>query len=354
MKIKPRPDLPKPILNALLHDDYSTELSNHYGSLTVEFKKEYQFSISVTTLPRSPRSRVLSLRHQDELEIDPLSKYFALRGKLIHTILEKHAEPGDVVEKRIGVIVRDIPYQGELVNVYLNGQPDRYVPSEKLVQDWKDVKANAIMKGEKFEFHAQLSINAYLLRENGYEVERAQNIFLVKDFHGGRAHPGNNYPREPVVVAEVPLWSTEKIISYIRERIEAHINADATPDDDLPNCTGPEKWQSMPEYKVYKLKDDGSRMDKAKFASNSKLEAEEKAQELESDDRMKIIEKNNSKKSPKDEAVLSFPSYTVREIPSVPMKCLHYCDGKNWCSQFAQDVAKGYVKVEQEPEDEQE
>lgn len=362
-KYLPRPDLPPLVYNLLTERKYQESLSRYFQSLPVASRGLKK--VSTTTLARSVRQRLLEERHDKEITINPTEKMWSLMGNLVHEMLERQARPGDRAEERIGMDVT-LP-SGEKIHAHgqydlfyhtedrleIDGVLHAYMPAKTMV-DYKVTGAWAIAKGEKFEHVSQQNINRLLMRKvKGITVEHMKNVFFFRDWKSHEARKFEQYPQDRIVVMDISMWEDKKAEDYLIERLLHHSQGDGVPDDDLPLCTPDERWQSMPEYKVFKFKEDGERMKNSKFTSNSKLEAEEWMEEAMLTEWAKVVSANEAKKRGKKlEHELPRPKYEIKTISAKPEKCSH-CLARPFCSQWAEDVAKGYVKVEQETEEEQ-
>lgn len=361
----PRPDLPPILYEALVEQSYQNELKKYFDSLDEETKKLKKFS--ATTLSRSPRERILSERHDHEIVKDPIEgRFWSLLGQTAHLLLERRARPSDVAETRLGMNVGPFP-DGSFMHVHAmadclytsedkiegsNGELLAYVPAHTCT-DYKLTSAWSLVRGEKFTHHAQLNLNKAIMNFHGFRVDHLKNYFLFKDWRKADADKHQNYPKDKIVAVDVPVWAAEKTKEWYMDRLWKHASVEHLPDDELPYCTDSERWMDLPVYKVYKLDEEGKRQKNSKFTSNSKLEAQEWMDETQAAEWTKITIKNTERAKPKPESDLVRPKYIIREIPAQPTFCFH-CSARPFCRQFAEDVAKGYVKNEPEPENEEE
>ncbi len=337
-----RPDLPSPILGALMDPAYYDGLATFKENLPPRVVRQAKLMLSATTLNKSPRQRILFARHSHKLLIDPLAEMYRMFGHVIHSILEKNVAPGDVIEQRVGSMF--------LGDIYVHGQADRYVPGQRLLQDWKCSKAISLTYPDKDEYHAQLNVLSVLFGRNDHPVERLENVFILRDWSANYVKEGSLYPKEPIIVAPIPVWETERVLDYIRTRAKAHKDAEALPDDELPFCTDHERWMSDDLYRVVKLTDEGEMQKVAKFKSISKIEAEDKLRELAEEAKAKIIADNAAKKKPKDLSQLTFPSFVIDKRHGVPRKCFH-CEMRPFCNQFKAEEAAGRFGQQEDADD---
>ena len=325
-----RPDLPHAIRMALADPYYSDGLEEHFDLLPDGDRELYKSChLSVTTLPRSPRQRILYNRHSEKVVLDPLSGFWKLFGHVIHTILEKYPEPGDMVEQRLGVLVD---------GCYVHGAADLYKPHDCLLQDYKITKANSMLYGTKHEYEAQLNVLAYIFRQHGHKVDILQNIFLFRDWDPRMIKEGSLYPREQIQVVNIPMWDDTKTITYIKARVNAHISNNHVADDILPNCSDQELWRRGPQYKIHKVDPktgqlalsttgDGKLM-RPKHTADSMTEANKWM-----DDIANCVDGKGKRLM-----------YDVVVKPAVATRC-NWCEVREFCNQFIEEKRK------MEPED---
>lgn len=216
MKLTNKKNLPSQLFRAIQNDPYTKGESDY----------------SVTGLLKPPRAAALELKHFDEIEEDISSRTFALLGQAVHVILERAANPNDLVEKR---------FFSEFNGVKVSGQIDYYDCETKTLSDWKVTKAWAFSKkggsGKKPEWIQQLNMQAHLIRLHGINAEKLQIVGILKDFDQKKAGE-NGYPDAEIVVADIPLWDAQACQEFILERIKLHEAAKS----ELPKCSGGETW----------------------------------------------------------------------------------------------------------------
>ena len=305
-----RPDLPHPLIAAIQDPYYSEGLDEYFSTLPKDHKDKYAGRhLSATTLARSPRSRVLAARHASKILKDPLDNIWMLLGHVIHSILEKHPDADDMIEKRLGV---------DVDGVWVHGQVDRYIPRLARIEDWKLKKAASMLYPDSFEYVAQQNILAWLFRKHGYPVEEIGLAYIFRDHDPRQWREGGKYPKEPFMSANLPMWSDKVVEAWIRERVRVHMEAEKLNDDELPFCTDEERWVGDPSYKVFKIDiaKDGTqtKQKRAKLRCNSKMEAQMFCDENSTDSKGKAI------------------VYRIEEIKARPTKCF-YCDGLDFCNQ---------------------
>lgn len=338
MNYTDRPDVPKVILSALTDPTYSTDLNDHMQNLPPEVRS--MRSLSVTTLPRSPRQRILEARHSGEVTVDPVDDgFWKMFGHVIHSILEEHAEPGDLVEERKGITVN---------GVYVHGQADIYSPPIQRLDDYKITKAASMLYGDKSEHHYQLNVLALIWKLNGFPVKSIRNVFLFRDFDPRQVKEGSLYPKSHIEVHDVPLWDDKVTIQYIKDRVRLHLEPESLDDDQLPYCTNEERWMGLPEFKVYKMdldKESGlfKPQSKAKIRSNSKLECQTFIDDpVNKHPKLKVKGKNTDELDTSKEI-----QFSMIEVPAKPTRC-SFCNYFQWCNQRQIEVASQSTDTEEE------
>lgn len=316
---------PRPILRAFMDNKYQRDLDDHMESIPDSIKREINGRmLSVTTLAKSPRQRLLEKRHYTKVTIEPRDMWWTFLGKIIHEVLEKHAEPGDVIEERVGSVF-DIRGVGK---AYIHGQADRITGAQSTehygpnkLNDWKWTKLRALGY-DKSDYHMQVNILAHLLEKSNIRVKPPYyDTYLLKDwdpkFYRG---PLGDYPYNPWIVSEADVWTKDEVLRYIQNRAFLHFSAEDLPDDGLPYCTDTELWRSLPIYKIFKLNLDGSKQKKAKARKSTKIEANE------------WIRNEGAKPDSKGK----IGSYDIQMVPQKAMKCT-FCVCKPWCNQYQEE-----------------
>lgn len=215
MKLTNRLNLPQPIVSAVKNDGYTKGKAH----------------ISITGLIAPARIRVLEKLHKDELEEDVSDRIFSLLGQVMHGILER-ANKDALSEKR---------FYADVDGITISGQLDAYY-SSGLVQDYKLVSLYSVKDGVKPEYEQQLNCYAALLRLNGLIVTELQLVCILRDWSKGKARQDDSLPQQQIIKLDVPLWNEDKALTFLKERINVHKEAN----DTLPECSAEERW-AMPD-----------------------------------------------------------------------------------------------------------
>jgi hypothetical protein len=111
---------------------------------------------------------------------------------------------------------------------------------------------------EKQDWHNQLNSYAYLVEAaKKLPVVKLQIVAIVRDWSRRDAATREGYPKAPIVVIDIPLWSFADREAYVRSRISLHGDAlfEMETDGEMPECTPEECWEKPT---MYALKKDGN------------------------------------------------------------------------------------------------
>ena len=234
MKLTNNFGMPETILNVIARPQYSKGKAN----------------MSVTELLNSPRIVQLKRKHWEDLTEDAADMVWSIFGTAIHNILEHGKGDTHIVEERIHV---------ELDGMRISGAIDLQELTEDgiILSDYKTTSAWAVMN-EKQDWHNQLNSYAYLVEKaKKIPVVKLQIIAIVRDWSRRDAATREGYPKAPIVVIDIPLWSFAEREAYVRSRISLHGDAlfEMETDGEMPNCTSEEMWERQT---TYALKKDGN------------------------------------------------------------------------------------------------
>lgn len=234
MKLTNTHDLPETIINVIRRPEYNKGKSN----------------MSVTELLNSPRIVQLKRKHWDSLTEDAADMVWSIFGTAIHGVLEHGKGENHIVEERIHVV---------LDNMHISGAIDLQELQEEgvVVSDYKTTSAWAVMN-EKQDWHNQLNSYAYLVEAaKKLPIKKLQIVAIVRDWNRRDAATREGYPKAPIVVIDIPLWTFEERQEYIRNRISLHGDAsfEMETDGEMPDCTPEEMWEKPTSYA---LKKDGN------------------------------------------------------------------------------------------------
>ena len=249
MKLTNNFGMPETILNVIARPQYSKGKAN----------------MSVTELLNSPRIVQLKRKHWDSLTEDAADMVWSIFGTAIHNILEHGKGDNHIVEERIHV---------ELSGMRISGAIDLQEVTDNgiVVSDYKTTSAWAVMN-EKQDWHNQLNSYAYLVEAaKKLPVCKLQIVAIIRDWSRRDAVTREGYPKAPIVVIDIPLWSFEEREAYVKSRISLHGDAlfEVETDGDMPDCTPEEMWEKPT---TYALKKDGSVRAKSVHETSEAAEA---------------------------------------------------------------------------------
>jgi hypothetical protein len=76
--------------------------------------------------------------------------------------------------------------------------------------------------------------------------------FIFTDWSAANAARDSKYPQSRVLTKDYPLWSTDQTEHYIKDKLQAVTNLLDKSQEELPQCTSEELWESKTKYKYYK------------------------------------------------------------------------------------------------------
>jgi hypothetical protein len=236
VKITNQFNLPDVVVDALLQDDYTKGKSNR----------------SVTSLIDSPRVAILQRNNEHRIEQDVVDFLWSRFGTSVHGMFEKavaNNEHANVIsEERMYAEVRGWTISGavDLQEVHDDGV---------LISDYKVTSVWSVIH-DKTEWHNQLNAYAWLVRwSKDLPVKGLRIIAILRDWQRRKAQMEEDYPKSPVHIVEIPLWSEDDADKYIRGRVRLHQEAEydyLVSGSDLPACTAAERWEKPTTYAVLK------------------------------------------------------------------------------------------------------
>lgn len=206
---------------------------------------------SVSQLINSPRIDRLNARYKDDVVRDISDELWSLFGTALHDLLENNAEDNVVTEERLFA---------ELDGMSFSGAIDRQVikPGNRIaIHDFKLTTVFSVTKDEevKPDWVKQLNLYRFLVEYNkGCEVDELAIFAVIRDWSSSRAESDILYPRAPISRIDIPLWSHDELMSYLRERIRLHQEAEILDRAglELPYCTSEECWEMATKWAVKK------------------------------------------------------------------------------------------------------
>lgn len=275
-------------------------------------------NISITGLNRPPQMRVLEKRHFEEITEDVSDRLASLKGQIGHGILERAGLKNEWSEKRIGVTINGWE---------VTGQPDKFESigtKDGVLIDFKLPTLSSFLfgfqrdKGLKPEWITQGNSYRYLLSKHGINVTKIVFKAILTEWSKRHARVKQGYPDRPFFNFDIPLWELSATENYLNERVKVHQQAEALPDDKLPECTNDERWLNAGIWKVFK---DGAKKSLKNFdGPTAQTDAESFA-----------AEKSASLKT----------AVKAIKVPGEAIRCVDYCRVAKWCHQLKREQPEG-------------
>jgi hypothetical protein len=234
--------------------------------------------ISATSLLKPIRALVLKYQYNDiNKEVDITDLVSARMGSAIHAIAEEAwLERGNISKAlkamgtsnldKIFIINPDKPVKDSEVAVYVEQRHETtvgdYIISGKydLVLDGtlSDYKSTSvwtyIYDSNAMKYTQQGSIYKWLapdrITDNKVSIQ-----FIFTDWSAANAARDSKYPQSRVLTRDYPLWSTDQTENYIKDKLQDVTSLLDKPQEQLPQCTSEELWESATKYKYFKNPD---------------------------------------------------------------------------------------------------
>lgn len=250
--------------------------------------------ISATGLIKPPRITQLEKRHDSEIVKDVIDNFYSMLGQATHLLLAQTNDEDEFHEETLTC---------EVNGWTVSGTTDRM---KDKVQDYKSTSVWTYIYGGRDEWVPQLNIYGYMWQQAGFEVKSLEVIALFRDWMETNAVRISGYPQQPVLYIPIPMWTDDKCIAYLKERITSHQEAENLADNDLPLCTPQERWERPTTWAVMK---------EGRKTALRVFDNQDQAYDY------KDIQPKNSK------------TYVV-ERPGESPRCERYCDVKGFCNQY--------------------
>ena len=297
MKYTNKYNIPNEIIRSITNDGYDSGGAD----------------LSATGLLQPPQIRILKREHDSEVTTDVSDRIWILLGTSVHNILERaNMDNTDVLtEQRMFA---------QIDGYKISGQTDSISIEDKIVKDYKVTSVWSVLsalKEGKPEWEQQLNIYAYLYRINYKTDVSALNIIaIMRDWSKNGRLRNKDYPKCAVEVIQIPLWSEEEQLDFIKERIKIHKTADLIFDLDgtTPECTAEERWAKPDTYAVMK---------KGRKSALRLLPTEEKAKQFMKDYKV------------------SYTDLSIDFRKGVSTRCEGYCEVSQFCKQYEESVNGG-------------
>ena len=230
MKITNNHNIPAPLYRAICKDEYDKGDSD----------------VTVTTLIKPVQIQVLEKQHYKDIEVDALDNLCMFLGHSVHKALEESSDDA-IVEQRF---YKTFNLGENLGSVKLGGCVDYYDPFTETITDYKLTNVFSVKEGCKDDWINQLNCYAHLVRANGFPIKKLQICAIIKDWSRSMANSNPDYPSEPVLVIDVPVWRDEEAEAYISSKLKSYICG--IRQNIYQCCSEEDTWQKPDSYKVFK------------------------------------------------------------------------------------------------------
>ena len=277
--------------------------------------------------------RLSALQHyaesKDLLTEDAAERIYALLGSTIHDIVAQWGGD-DLAEEKLEGFLDVYPDPDKRVRCRILGTPDYLSMKDGVLTDWKIASKWELLLSDgqlRPERALQLNFYAWLLRHQGYHVNKLQNVLILRDWSKTEAARDQRMPQQQVVIVEQPMMGHMEVYRHLSEIVARHLKARELPIDspDMPRCTDEERWAKPAKWAVY------VNNNKTAIAlGDTKEEAIEKAEARIAQRRTKATITN------------------VEYRPGKSNRCEHYCRVRHLCSQWLEEIQTNNPKEEED------
>ena len=285
-------NLPLPLYRALAADIY-----DRHGD------------ISATELIKPTQAVILRRRHENEITVEAMDRFFSLRGTALHYAIEKAKLQGSIIEERCLVPYKDITISMKVDYMW------QHKPGEYELLDWKSTRIQTIQNGPRSEWVIQLNEYQYGMRKRGFNITSLKDVVFLEDWSWHECHIKklHDYPPAPIVILPISFWTEKRMENWFDQRIKLFRQAMKLPDNKLPECTAQERWAKPDRWAIDQSS--GSKKGHA-VSGGAAFRGKEEALQF-------LYARSKSAKP----AELEFRK---GENP----RCERYCDVKNFCHQY--------------------
>ena len=282
MKITNIHNLPDEIVKTITSNNYNKGLKTDY---------------SITELLKPPQIVMLEKRHHQELEEDVSEGVWMLMGNIAHKLLEEQGK--GISEERLYTTV---------LNNVISGQADLWYNEQ--ITDYKVTSVwSVVYDSRKKDWENQLNMYAYLFRIHNFLVNKVQIVAILRDWNKNESLRNPDYPKIPIQVIPIDLWTIEKQVAYLNLRVGIMEANKSFADDKLSACTKEEMWEKETKWALMK-------------------EGQKRAVKL-------LL---TEKEANEEKAYLNFATkkHYVQERPGERTRCESYCSVNQFCHQYKQ------------------
>ena len=175
-----------------------------------------------------------------------------------------------------------------------------------------------VSDGYQAGVEAQLNIYGWLVNQvKGLNINKLQVCAMIRDWSRTKLLDkfSDSYPKAPIHMLDIPVWSLDKTEQYIRARVKSHKTSKFNSDlgDELPLCTDEERWKRPTRFAV--MKDGGKRAIKL-------FDVKQDADKM-------VVDK-----------IKTGGKFYVEKRTGEAVRCTgNYCGVAEWCSQYHKEIA---------------
>lgn len=249
-----------PLAVWLMHDDYDYDKRDNVISATALLKPtralvlidEYKGSDKTVDIMSLVSARMGSAIHavaeQAWTNRGNISK--ALQALQVSNLDEKLVINPDVVKEGDIPIYVEQRHEKEINDYIISGKYDLVV--DGTVSDYKSTSVwSYIFDSNALKYTQQASIYKWLapdrITDNAVHIQ-----YIFTDWSAAQAMRDSSYPQTRVLTKEYPIWSVEQTEHFIKEKLDLLKQYKGRPQEELPQCTKEELWESETTYKYYK------------------------------------------------------------------------------------------------------
>ena len=252
-----------PLAVWLMHDSYDYDKRDNV--------------ISATSLLKPTRALTLIQQNKGlDKTVDVMNLVSARMGSAIHAIAEEAWIDRDNITRALETLgmsnldskvvinpVKGGQYTDDHIPVYVEQRHEKeidgFVISGKYdlvvdgtVSDYKSTSVwTYIFDSNALKYTQQGSIYKWLapdqIKDNVIQIH-----YIFTDWSSSQAARDPKYPQTRVITKEYPLWSIEQTDHFIKTKLKEFKECLNKSQDDLPECTKEELWESDTKYKYYK------------------------------------------------------------------------------------------------------
>lgn len=322
----------KQILEVLIENEQkkpnmiiTNDIEENFKELIKKHTYHKNTKYSVTQILGEPRPVILQNRYSDEIERTAEDALWSFFGTAFHSAMEDLEDDYSLLEERIK--------DGDV-----SGKFDFYNSKNKTLYDYKFLSYwTVIYKDGLVEYQKQLSIYAYLLRKEGFEVDKIKNVIFFRDWKKSDIKRGVHNFEKPFVTVEYKILDEidgMDIQTFLKTKAEEFDKYEKYKDENLPFCTEEYRWAKPDTYKVKKY---GVKKSYKNF--ENKEDAEDYVFYLKEQEYEKYL-KQEEKREEAKKAGKKLPTkykqaeYYVEHVINDKFKRCEYCPVADFCNQY--------------------